>query len=476
VQLSLTSDTERSSVAGRFRRDGARGDQRRGPAPGGRRRVPTVSPRGRARIQFVLASVAALVVVGAITAVALRHVATQQALGDARATTAAFARGVIAPALTADALRGDPAALARLDLVVRRRVLHEPIVRVKVWQRDGRIAYSDVKSLVGTRVRDAETVRAAFGSPDGHSRVTDLSQAENHFERFDDRLGEVYLPVRSAAGELVVFETYQRADTIDAAGRRLWGAVLPVLLLGLLALLATQVPLAIFHTRRARQHEREREQLMRRADDKVDEERLRIAAELHDGVVQDLVGVSYELRAVADTLPEDPPHTAPGTGLADVLRRSEQSCRTAVRALRSMLIELAGEPRAETVEASLVRLAEPLSDGGVSVRMTVALERDLPPDVTELVHRAVQEALRNVERHAGARTADVVLEDDGAAVLLRVHDDGRGMTAAELEEQQAAGHMGLRLLADGIAARGGTLEIESEPGMGTELTLWLPWG
>ena len=57
-----------------------------------------------------------------------------------------------------------------------------------------------------------------------------------------------------------------------------------------------------------------------------------------------------------------------------------------------------------------------------------------------------------------------------------MRDDGRGMTAEDLEEQQAAGHMGLRLLADGIAARGGSLEIESEPGIGTRLSLWLPWG
>jgi signal transduction histidine kinase len=49
------------------------------------------------------------------------------------------------------------------------------------------------------------------------------------------------------------------------------------------------------------------------------------------------------------------------------------------------------------------------------------------------------------------------------------------MTTTDLQEQHAAGHMGLRLLAEGIAARGGSLEIESEPGTGTRLTLWLPW-
>jgi len=286
---------------------------------------------------------------------------------------------------------------------------------------------------------------------------------------------EVYLRVRAASGETVVVELYQRADSIDAETRRLWGAFLPVLVVMLFALAAIQLPLAILHARRARQHERERERLMRRADDRVEAERLRIAAELHDGVVQDLVGVAYELRAVADELPDDP-HAPPGQGLGDILRRSEQSCRMTVRALRSLLVELhPSERRAETLEAAIARLAEPLRERGVAVPITVNMRRIPPVDVSELVHRAVQEALRNVDRHAGARTAEVTLTDDGSAVRLAVHDDGRGMTATDLEEQHAAGHMGLRLLAEGIAARGGSLEIESEPGTGTRLTLWLPW-
>ncbi|HWT22957.1 MAG TPA: histidine kinase [Solirubrobacteraceae bacterium] len=472
--VSLTKDTEEHPVAGRF--DHAASGEADPDGSGGARKRSLRTGRRRARIEFLLASLAALIVVGAIGTLALRHVATQQAIGDARAMTAAFASGVIAPELTAGVLRGDPAALARLDGVVRRRVLHDPVVRVKVWERDGRIAYSDVEQLIGTRVDGAETVQAAFAAPEGESRVTDLSRPENRFERFPGKLVEVYWPVRAASGEMVVVETYQRAETVDAAGRRLLGAFLPVLLLGLLALGATQLPLAIFHTRRVRQHERERERLVRRADDKVEEERLRIAAELHDGVVQDLVGVAYELRAVADELPEDPHAKADGD-LRTVLHRSEQSCRTAVRALRSLLLELRpGERRAESIEAALERLAEPLSDRGVTVRISVDLVRDLPVDVAEIVHRAAQEALRNVERHAGARTAEVTLTDDGSVACLCVHDDGRGMTAADLEEQRAAGHMGLRLLADGVAARGGSLEIESEPGTGTRLMLWLPWG
>jgi two-component system NarL family sensor kinase len=434
-----------------------------------------LSIRRGARIQFVATSIFVVVLIGAMGSVALHRVATREALEDARLMTSALARAVIAPELTSAALNGDDDALAQVDRVVHQRVLHEPIVRVKVWRRGGVVAYSDAHGLIGTRDGLDDDLQKAFADGQDHTDVTDLSRPENRFERPLHRLVEVYLPVRAASGEMVVVETYQRTDSIEAETGKLWRAFLPVLVVVLFALAAIQLPLAILHARRARQHERERERLMRRADDRVEAERLRIAAELHDGVVQDLVGVAYELRAVADELPEQP-GASHGHGLGDILHRSEQSCRTAVRALRSLLLELhPSERRAETLEAALSRLAAPLRERGVAVPISVRLRRIPPVDVSELVHRTVQEALRNVDRHAGARTAEVTLTDDGSAIRLCVHDDGCGMTATDLEEQHAAGHMGLRLLADGIAARGGSLEIESEPGTGTRLTLWLPW-
>jgi len=468
--VTLTRDADPATVP-----DDARADDRSGvEAPPGAA-PPRDMLRRAARIQFFAASVTVVLLILVIGSLALHRVATREALDDARVMTTALAHGVIAPELSSAVLSGNADALAGIDRVVRQRVLLDPVVRVKVWRRGGAIAYSDERALIGTQTTFNGAVRDAFADSSGHADVTDLSADENRFERAGERLVEVYLRVRAASGETVVVELYQRADSIDAETRRLWGAFLPVLVVMLFALAAIQVPLAILHARRARQHERERERLVRRADDRVEAERLRIAAELHDGVVQDLVGVAYELRAVADELPEDP-HAPPGQGLGDILRRSEQSCRMTVRALRSLLVELhPGERRAETLEAAIARLAEPLRERGVAVPITVNMRRIPPVDVSELVHRAVQEALRNVDRHAGARTAEVTLTDDGSAVRLAVHDDGRGMTTTDLQEQHAAGHMGLRLLAEGIAARGGSLEIESEPGTGTRLTLWLPW-
>jgi signal transduction histidine kinase len=94
--------------------------------------------------------------------------------------------------------------------------------------------------------------------------------------------------------------------------------------------------------------------------------------------------------------------------------------------------------------------------------------------VAELIYRGAQEALRNVDRHADARSADMTVREEGGAVVLDVSDDGRGMTEADLEEHIAEGHMGLRLLADVVAARGGSLQIESEPWTGTRVSLRVP--
>jgi signal transduction histidine kinase len=455
----------------------AEGARPGGPPARARLRLRPAGWSGRrvAAAQFVLSSVAVLLVVGTIGALALRHVATGEALEDARTMTEALARGVVAPEVSPALLAGAPAAVERLDGIVEERVLTGQIVRVNVWSRGGRIVYSDAAGLIGQRHPLPADLAMGFASAAGHARISDTSHPVDGFERRQDRLVEVYMPVRSPGGEVVAVEMYHRAGSIDAGTRQVWGAFLPVLLLVLVALAAAQLPLAAVLARRIRQTEREQERLVRRAEDKLEEERLRIAAELHDGVVQDLVGVSYELRALSTGLPDDPSAKS-GQGLGDVLRRSDRTCRAAVQALRDLLVELhPGDRHVESLEAALERLAGPMRARGLVVSVAVALRRDPPGDVAELVHRTVREALRNVDRHAGAREVRVEVEDDGAALRLAVRDDGRGMTADDLEEQQAAGHMGLRLLADGIAARGGSLEIESEPGTGTRLSLWLPW-
>jgi two-component system, NarL family, sensor kinase len=425
--------------------------------------------------QFALSGIALLVVVGTIGAVALRHVARDEAKRDARTLTVALARGVIRPQMNEAVLAGDPVALARLDRLVHSRALgtaDSSIVRIKVWDADGRIVYSDEPRLLGKRFTLPEDLREAMERRKASADVSDLGRPENRYERGKGSLVEVYEPMRVSGGELLLLEAYFPAKDISDAGGRIAASFLLVLLAVLAALAVAQLPLAWFLERRVRGDEQERERLTRAGEDALEGERRRIAAELHDGVVQDLAGVAYELQAAADRLPPDNDHDAE---LGAALRRGAGVCRGSMRALRSLLVDLyPSERREQGLDAAVEALARPLRERGVDVAVDMELDRTLPSTTTELVYRAVQEALRNVDRHAAARTASVALRDDGGAVTLVVEDDGRGMTGDNLREQHAAGHMGLALLADGVAARGGSLSIESEPGTGTRVRVSLP--
>jgi two-component system, NarL family, sensor kinase len=428
--------------------------------------------------QFALSGIALLIAVGTIGAVALRHVARDEAKRDARTLTETVARGVIQPQMSAAVLAGDPAALRRLDRLVDARVFsprsqESSIVRIKVWDADGRIVYSDEPRLLGKRFILPEDLREAMDNRKASADVSDLARPENRYERGKGRLVEVYEPMRVAGGELLLLEAYFPAKDISDAGGRIVKSFLLVLLAVLGSLALAQLPLAWFLERRVRADEQERERLTRAGEDALEGERRRIAAELHDGVVQDLAGVAYELQAAADRQPPD----AADPDLGAALRRGAGVCRGSMRALRALLVDLyPSERREQGLDASVEALARPLRERGVDVAVDMRLETPLTSTTTELVYRAVQEALRNVDRHAAARTASVALRHDGDAVTLVVEDDGRGMTGDNLREQHAAGHMGLALLADGVAARGGSLSIESEPGTGTRVRVSLPCG
>ncbi|MEA2285342.1 MAG: two-component system, NarL family, sensor kinase [Solirubrobacteraceae bacterium] len=432
---------------------------------------PRASSRRVALAQFALSSMAMLVVVGTLGAVTLRHVSTGEALRDARALTVALSRAVIRDRITPAVLAGDSVALASLDRAIRERVLGDPVVRLKIWTPDGRIVYSDAPGLIGRRFVLPGDLREALHTGVAAAEVSDLSRLENRFERGNGKLVEVYLPLRIADGRQVLVEAYHPAVSIDVAGNRIWRNLLPVLLAFLAALAVAQLPLAWFLARRVRADERERERMARVAEEALDAERRRIAAELHDGVVQDLAGVAFELQAAADRVPAD----APGEDLAATLRRGASVSRGSMRALRSLLVDLyPSERRTKGLDDAVEELARPLRERGVDVELDLSVDRALPSPTEELLYRAVQEALRNVERHAAASTANVALHDDGGGVTLVIEDDGRGMTGDDLREQHAAGHMGLALLADGVSARGGSLSIESEPGSGTRVSVSLP--
>src|SRR4051794_15069571 len=430
-----------------------------------RRAPPSV---GAEVAKFALGGLAALVVLGVVGGLLLSRVTHDEAIRDARRLTEVAARSAVEPSMTEGVVRGDPRALRRFDRVVRSRVLDRDVVRVKVWTADGRIVYADRPQLIGSRYHLGEDERDILRTGGSDAELSDLSRPENRFERGSGKLLEVYLPVRSPSGEPLLFETYQRYSAVTASGRDLLADFAPALLGALVVFALIQLPLAWRLARRVRRGHEEREALLQRALDASELERRRIAADLHDGTVQELVGASYALAAARERL-------APDSEAIGAIARAEATCRSAVRELRSLLVEIYPPRLREAGLASAIEdLVTPLEQRGIRTSVDVPKDLALPYEPTALVYRSAREGLRNAAKHAGADAIDIAVHQSNGHVTLLVSDDGRGCSPAEALDASAEGHFGLRLLADQVRDAGGSLDLDSAPGAGTRLRVEVP--
>jgi two-component system, NarL family, sensor kinase len=421
-------------------------------------------------LHFALSGLLALVLVGIGAFFVLRSQGDAESVRDARRLTRVLATTAIEPALTDGLVRGDHAAVASLDRLVRARVIVDPVVRVKLWTRDGRIVYSDEHRLIGARYRLSAEDRASLTSNEVDAEISDLSRPENRFEKPFHKLLEVYLPVRTPGGRPLLFESYIRYSSVSATGRRIWLPFLLTLIVALAVLWMVQIPLAARLERRLRARQREREQLLVRAIEASDVERRRIAADLHDGAVQDLAGISYSLDVAAQQS-----DTTPRTELRDLLRHAGRVTRDSMRQLRSLLVEIYPPNLHDAgLEPAIADLLAPLRRRGIETELAPDGVGRLPPESEQLIFRTAQEALRNVADHANASHVTVSLEQRDGMIVALIRDDGEGFDAAAAAARREEGHFGLALLVDRAADLGGQLRIESKPGEGTAITLELP--
>ncbi len=420
----------------------------------------------RLLLRYVVTALVTLIVVSVITALVSRHLGTEEAIDDANRVATITASAAVEPIIDDAILQLDPASIARLDAVVRSQVIRGSLVRVKIWSRDGVIVYSDEGRLIGERFDlDADAVAMLDGGPAGSkSEISDLDEPENRYEEPATTLLEVYLPIATPSGEPLLYEAYFVYDGVAEAGRRAWLRFAPVVLGSLVFLAVLQVPLVLSLARRLVRTQEQREHLLQQAIDATDAERRRIASDLHDGVVQDLAGVTFALAATARTVDGD---------LAVDVGRAGDQVRDAVRSLRSLLVEIY-PPNLydEGLEAALSDLMARLDPRGVSGTLTVDAPPDLSLDTIQLIYRAAQEGLRNVVAHADASRVDVEVSQRPGAVVLRIVDDGCGLDPVSLPHKD--GHFGLRALAGLAASRGAAISVESAPGTGTELRLEVP--
>ena len=309
--------------------------------------------------QFALTGLAAVLLVGAVAYLQISRVGRDQAIDDAKQVAGLIGRGIVAPELPADPVDHPGRTRARLDRILA-GVIREPLVRVKLWSEDGTIVYSDENRLIGTTYQLGEEELATLRSGGVEAELSDLSKPENRFERDQGELLEVYFPIVDPDGNRLLFESYARYESVISSGRDIRLAIVPALLgaLGLLAIV--QVPLAARMARRIRDDYDRREALLRRAVEASDRERRRIAADLHDGVVQRMAGATYSLDALAAS------GGAESTRAAEALRRAAAITRQCIRELRTTLIEIypPSLERAGGLAGAIRRPARPARDGG----------------------------------------------------------------------------------------------------------------
>jgi two-component system, NarL family, sensor kinase len=416
---------------------------------------------------FAAASLVAVLALGFSATAVLRRQARGEAIRDAKEITRLAGEGIAEPALGQGVVAGDQRAQARFGRLMRQRVVRDPVVRVKVWSLDGRIVYSDKRALVGRRFELEPEALDAVRRRLVHAEVSDLGRPENRFERRFGKLLEVYLPVEARDGEPLVFEDYIRFASVTAGEQRLFSRFAPALAVALLLLWLVQLPLAWSITRRLQRRQREREALLQRALDSSALERRRIARHLHDGVVQDLAGVSYGLSATAGDLE----HSAPRP--ARVVGDAAAAIRRAVRELRGLLIGIYPPSLQRAgLRTAVLDLLAPLSARGIAVEAEVPDDLGLAPETAELIFRSAQEAVRNVAKHADAERVELTVRRSNGLVVMTVSDDGRGFEPAA-EADPGGRSLGLQLLDDLVREHRGRLEVRSQSGRGTVVTLEL---
>ena len=421
------------------------------------------SPLRRELVVFLSASVLTLIGVGLGTLYISGRIAGDTALDEAEQTSIHLADALVEP-LLGQALAGQRATL---DHLIADRLQDGSVTQVRVWTPDGLVLYSSNRRLEGRSVApSAELTAAVHGEVvsdlDGEPELGSPPAADGPFL-------EVYDPI-TVDGHRLIFEAYFSAAVIERNAALLRNRIVPLAIGALLVLQLVQVPIAVSLGRRLSRQESERRQLIERNVRAADRERRAIAADVHDGPVQELAGVTYALGGLRARLPEAYRSTV------DWLLAGHQA---AVASLRSLMVDIhPPDLSGEGLGAAFEDVAARLRDRGTTVH--VIQDGELPtisPTEATLLYRSGREGLVNVVRHAEAENAWVRLEatrlNGSAAVRLKIEDDGVGFPPGGAERTER-GHLGLRLVRDRITSHGGSVTLDGRPGGGAVVDIVLP--
>jgi signal transduction histidine kinase len=192
-------------------------------------------------------------------------------------------------------------------------------------------------------------------------------------------------------------------------------------------------------------------------------ERDRLARELHDAVTQTLFSASLIAEALPRVWEQNPEEGRRG------LQELRRLTRGAAAEMRTMLVELRPAALTEKPLGELVRhLTEAMtSRTQVPIDLTIEGNCVLPPDVQIALYRIAQETLNNVAKHSGASQTSVQVHCDPAQAELRIRDNGCGFDPADILPDR----FGVGIMHERVDAIGAQLQIDSQPGHGTEVVV-----
>lgn len=193
----------------------------------------------------------------------------------------------------------------------------------------------------------------------------------------------------------------------------------------------------------------------------VAEERNRMARELHDSISQGVHGIVYSLRSLRGILQNDP------RGM-EILSHLEETADGTLKELRRLVMELTPSALEDHGLEEAVRLLCDLFSRRqrVKVELTLDYNGELSPDQEVAIYRITQEALTNIQKHAGASTVYVALTRDESGTTLNIKDNGKSFNPQTIKK----GH-GLANMTERARQSGGSIQIQAQPETGTTITL-----
>jgi PAS domain S-box-containing protein len=210
----------------------------------------------------------------------------------------------------------------------------------------------------------------------------------------------------------------------------------------------------------------QRRELAQRLEHAQEEERRRIAADIHDDPIQVMSAIDLRLQTLASSGQAMEPRE---------LMELHETVSRSIDQLRSLLFEL--RPGALDREGLVAALRQYLDHSARETGWVVEVVDDLTakpsPDLRAIVYRMAQEAVTNVRKHAAAGHVTVEVATVGDGVQLRVRDDGTGFDPSRVDEPRP-GHIGLSTMIERAELVGGWCRITSAPGEGTVVECWLP--